>query len=78
MKTKDITGAFVLQNKTDKTFFGVKGWSVVPAPTQDHFTTVIFRRNKIGKRTVCQTGWHQELWDRLTKKDSIYSPIQIK
>lgn len=80
MNYKRDTGVFVLATKTKPTrYFGVMGFNTVFAERPDSVETVVFHRDAVpGRKTaICRTGWHEELWDRLTTRTSIYRPERL-
>lgn len=73
MNRKTSVGVFVLATRTKpKRYFGVRGFDTVMTESPTDVATVVFRRYAVEGRKAATgaTGWHVELWDRLTKKRS--------
>lgn len=77
MNHKKCTGAFVLLGKNG--YFGIRGFNVEHSLSVIAPTVVVFRRSvpKGRKTPICQSGWHDEIWNRLTKKSAGYRAIGV-
>lgn len=80
MNCRQDTGAFVLATKAKPTrYFGVRGFDTALVDSPTAVEVVVFHRDRCPgrKSAMCRSGWHAELWDRLTKRSSAYQPERL-